>query len=85
MKKDCPLLNNDKKKNKLKNFKKKRRAFQVNWDDSDSSSSSDSEGDSEQANVYFMDSKDEVRPELTYDEIIEISIELDDKYKESKK
>ena len=52
MKKDCPMLNNDKKKNMFENFKKKK-AFKVTWDDSDSTSS-ESDSDREQANVCFM-------------------------------
>lgn len=45
MKKECPQLNNDKKKNNFEKFRKKRRAFQVAWDDSDLCPSSDSESD----------------------------------------
>jgi len=53
MSKDCPQENNYKRKNKI-DFKKKKRAFQVIWDDSNSSSSSDSESDTKQVNVCFM-------------------------------
>ena len=60
MKKDCPKLNNDKKKSKFEKLKKKK-TFKVTWDDSESSSSeSDSDSDGEQANVCFMAQKDEV-------------------------
>ena len=58
--KDCP----DKKKNseKFKKDKSKKRAFSVTWDDSDSSSSdSESDSDTEQANVCFMATEDEVQ------------------------
>ena len=85
MKKDCPKLNNDKKKNRFENFKKKK-AFKVTWDDSDSSSSeSDSDSDGEQANVCFMAQTDEVCPDLSYDELLELSMELDDKFRQIKK
>ena len=86
MKKDCPKLNNDKRKNQFENFKKKK-AFKVTWDDSESSSSSesDSESDGEQANVCFMAQTDEVCPDLSYDELLELSMELDDKFRQIKK
>ena len=85
MKKDWPKLNNDKKKNKFEKFKKKK-AFKVTWDDSDSSSSkSDSDSDREQANVCFMAQTEEVCPELSYDELLELSMELDDKFRKIKK
>ena len=74
MKKDCPELNKDKKsfakKFKYeKNPKKSKRAFQVTWDES-SSSESDSDSDQEQANVCFMATNDEVKPDLSFDEIM---------------
>ena len=85
MKKDCPKLNNDKKKNRYENFKKKK-AFKVTWDDSDSSSSeSDSDSDEEQANVCFMAQTDEVCPDLSYEDLLELIMELDDKFRKMKK
>ena len=89
MKKDCPELNKDKKsftkkfKNE-KNPKKSKRAFQVTWDES-SSSESDIDSDQEQANVCFMATNDEVEPDLSFNDIIEIASELDIKYRSLRK
>ena len=49
MKKDCPLLKSKANFNKLNKFKKKKKAFQPTWDDSDPSSS-----DEEEARVPYI-------------------------------
>ena len=82
MKKDCP----DRKKNNFKKDRfKKKQAFSVTWDDSESSSSdSDNESDAEQANVCFMATDNNVS-DLSFEDLIEINSELLDKLKSIKK
>ena len=80
--KDCP----DKKKNseKFKKDKSKKRAFSVTWDDSDSSSSdSESDSDTEQANVCFMATEDEVQIP-TLEDMLDIYDKLMVKFKDTK-
>jgi len=90
MKKDCPELHKEKKNSKknFKNekfFKKSKRAFQVTWDDSSSESETESDNDGEQANVCFMANSDEVHSNLSFDDMIEIASELDNKYRTLRK
>ena len=84
MQKNCP----DQKKsyhNKNKKDKFNKKAFSVTWDDSYSSSSdSSSDSESEQANVCFMATNNEVN-DLTFDDMIEINSELLDTLKSLKK
>ena len=85
IKKDCP----EKQKNKFKKNKFKKKAFSVTWDDSDSSSSesdsdTDSDSDTEQANVCFMASNDDVS-ELSFEDLVELNSELVDFVKQTKK
>jgi len=90
MKKDCPELNKEKKVSK-KNFKnekfskKSKRAFQVTWDDSSSDIEIESDNDGEQANVCFMENTNKVPSDLSFDDVIEIASELDNKYRNLRK
>ena len=84
MKKDCSELNKEKKSFKKnfkneKNPKRRKRAFQVTWDDS-SSSESESDSDREQENDCFMATNDEVQSDLSFDDVMEIASKSDDKY-----
>ena len=82
MKKDCP----DRKKNNFKKDRfKKKQAFSVTWDDSESSSSdSDNDSDAEQANVCFMATNNNVS-DFSFEDLLEINSELLDKFKIVKK
>ena len=80
IKKDCPLM---KSKGNFKNFNKfnkKKKAFQANWDDSDSSSSDEEEA-IETTNSCFKAQEDEVQD---YAELLDAFHELYDDLKNEK-
>ena len=64
---------------------KKKKAFSVTWDDSDTSSSDNSsDSENEQENVYFMATENEVS-DFTFDDMIEINSKLVDTLKNIKR